>query len=397
MSSPPIAISASTPSCVQVLRDPLDAAVDLERVGPRRAEDGAAARQDAAHLGDARAASCSALERAPPAVAEADELVAVDADALADDGPDHRVQPGAVAATGQHSDTHDALRSSPLVGSAVDGCQAPAGHRGSRCRRASGPGCAGRRRARRAGRRRRAAAAARPASSQRCRSSWVNRGIARGSARMSPHSWPARRGRRPAIQAHSSIGSPGRGEEGEQVVADRAPASARPGRPATAACRARCARTQSIARVGVELGRDGVELAAVLVDDADRDEVDRAAVLDELAVVEEAHWRSVSEARVSRHPVAELAHPGLAALARAEARCRLPLRRLHLGGVHVDVLLAGQLHQLVHDLVGHRPLDEPVAGHALVAGEVERLADPHARARPQLRDDAGRSAGSCRC
>ena len=40
---------------VEVRLDLLDAVVDLERVGPRRAEDGAAARQDAAHLGDARA------------------------------------------------------------------------------------------------------------------------------------------------------------------------------------------------------------------------------------------------------------------------------------------------------------------------------------------------------
>ena len=90
---------------VQVRRDPLDAAVDLERVGARRAEDRAAARQDAAHLGDAERHG-DVLERAPPAVAEADELVAVDADALADDGADHRVQAGAVAAAGQHSDAH---------------------------------------------------------------------------------------------------------------------------------------------------------------------------------------------------------------------------------------------------------------------------------------------------
>ncbi len=51
---------------------------------------------------------------------------------------------------------------------------------------------------------------------------------------------------------------------------------------------------------------------------------------------------------------------------------------LHRRGVHVDVLLAGQLHQRVHDLVGDRAQDEPVALHALVAREVERGADPHA-------------------
>ena len=45
---------------------------------------------------------------------------------------------------------------------------------------------------------------------------------------------------------------------------------------------------------------------------------------------------------------------------------------LHRRGVLVDVLLAGQEHQLVHDLVGDRPEDEPVVLHALVAGEVQR-------------------------
>src|SRR3954454_8685987 len=48
---------------------------------------------------------------------------------------------------------------------------------------------------------------------------------------------------------------------------------------------------------------------------------------------------------------------------------------LHRGGIHVDVLLARQQHELVHDLVGDRAQDEPVVLHALVAGEVERLAD----------------------
>ena len=46
------------------------------------------------------------LERALPAVAEADELAAVHLDALADDGADDGVEPGAVAASGEHSDAH---------------------------------------------------------------------------------------------------------------------------------------------------------------------------------------------------------------------------------------------------------------------------------------------------
>ena len=48
---------------------------------------------------------------------------------------------------------------------------------------------------------------------------------------------------------------------------------------------------------------------------------------------------------------------------------------LGLGGVEVDVLLAGQLHDPVHDLVRHRPQDQPVALHPVVAGEVQRLAE----------------------
>ena len=57
-----------------------------------------------------------ALDRAAPAVAETDELVAVDLHALADDGPDHCVQSRAVATTGQHTDPHGHHGSDP------DGC-----------------------------------------------------------------------------------------------------------------------------------------------------------------------------------------------------------------------------------------------------------------------------------
>ena len=47
------------------------------------------------------------------------------------------------------------------------------------------------------------------------------------------------------------------------------------------------------------------------------------------------------------------------------------------GRVHVDVLLAGQPHDLVHDLVGDRPQDVAVVLQALVAREVQRLAEAH--------------------
>ena len=47
-----------------------------------------------------------ALDHAPPAVTEPDQLVAVHAFALADDGADHRVEPRTVAAAGEHPDAH---------------------------------------------------------------------------------------------------------------------------------------------------------------------------------------------------------------------------------------------------------------------------------------------------
>src|SRR5665647_162925 len=53
---------------------------------------------------------------------------------------------------------------------------------------------------------------------------------------------------------------------------------------------------------------------------------------------------------------------------------------LHRRGVHVDVLLTRQEHQLVHELIGDRAQDEPVVLHAFVTGEVQGLADAHADA-----------------
>ena len=116
VSSPPIATRASTPSAARFVLDPLDAAVDLERVGAARAEDGAAAREDAAALLDAEVHR-QALERALPAVAVADELEAVHVDALADDGADDRVEAGTVPASGEHSDLHGAVTSPDSFGS----------------------------------------------------------------------------------------------------------------------------------------------------------------------------------------------------------------------------------------------------------------------------------------
>src|SRR3954452_18767729 len=59
----------------------------------------------------------------------------------------------------------------------------------------------------------------------------------------------------------------------------------------------------------------------------------------------------------------------------------LGLLALVLGdrGVLVDVLLAGEPHDLVHDLVGDRPQDVAVVLEALVAREVQRRAEAHHR------------------
>ena len=75
----------------------LEAALLLVRVRPRGAEDRPAAVEDPARVlvGEGGAV---AGEHAGPAVAEADELVAVHVDPLAHDGADDRVEAGAVAA-----------------------------------------------------------------------------------------------------------------------------------------------------------------------------------------------------------------------------------------------------------------------------------------------------------
>ena len=107
VSSPPMAISASTPSDSRFSLDPLDAAVDLERVGAGRAEDGAAARQDAADRPRRRAAS-SGPRAGPSSRRGTRRTRGRRSHALADDGPDHRVETGAVATAGQHPDPHAA-------------------------------------------------------------------------------------------------------------------------------------------------------------------------------------------------------------------------------------------------------------------------------------------------
>src|SRR5690606_17379450 len=84
----------------------LHPALDLERVGPGGAENGAAARQDATHRSDVQGHG-QVLQRSLPAVAVAHELVAVFGDPLADHRSDHRVEAWAVTATGEHANSHD--------------------------------------------------------------------------------------------------------------------------------------------------------------------------------------------------------------------------------------------------------------------------------------------------
>src|SRR5215207_1530251 len=90
---------------LQVLGDPLRTAILFERIGPRGAEDRPAARQDAADLGDAELPAVP-LERSPPAVPVADELVAILLHSLPHDRSDHGVQPRAVAASGENAYPH---------------------------------------------------------------------------------------------------------------------------------------------------------------------------------------------------------------------------------------------------------------------------------------------------
>ena len=125
VSSPPIAISPFRLSVCHVLADPLGPVVALEGVRARRAQDRAAARQDAARRLD-RQLLVGVLDRTAPAVAEADDRVAVAVDAAPHDRADDRVQTGAVAPSGEHADPHAGVASNHTSDSA---CRWSARHR----------------------------------------------------------------------------------------------------------------------------------------------------------------------------------------------------------------------------------------------------------------------------
>ena len=98
--SPPITITASMPFASIVRADAgVAVAVDV-RVAPRRAEDRAAALEDAAHVVAVERLHVP-LHEAVPAVADADDLHAVGDGRAADDRANDRVEPGAVAAGGE--------------------------------------------------------------------------------------------------------------------------------------------------------------------------------------------------------------------------------------------------------------------------------------------------------
>ena len=123
----------------QVLRDRLRPAVLLERIGPGRAEDRPAARQDPADLRDAERPAV-VLEGAAPAVAIADELMPVLPHPLANDGADHGVQTWAVTSSGENAYPHQAINlpgraAGPEISVPRPRRSAPPSRRRSECRR----------------------------------------------------------------------------------------------------------------------------------------------------------------------------------------------------------------------------------------------------------------------
>ena len=103
---PPTTMRPSRPRSAKVSCDLVDAVGVVVGAPPLGAEHGAALGQRAAHDVDGERHR-AALADAVPGVEEADDLVAVVALALAHDGAEHRVEPGAVAAAGQDPDTHE--------------------------------------------------------------------------------------------------------------------------------------------------------------------------------------------------------------------------------------------------------------------------------------------------
>ena len=90
------------PGLGEVREHPLDPAVDLVRVRPRRADDRPAARQDPTHLARGQRSEV-VLDEPAPSVRDADDLVPP-VEAPSRDGANHGVEPGAVAAAREDAD-----------------------------------------------------------------------------------------------------------------------------------------------------------------------------------------------------------------------------------------------------------------------------------------------------
>ena len=102
---------------LQNLLNLLDATGNLLHVGARGVQDGAARQLDAVHVLQ-RERNEVVLQYALPAVEKADKLIAIVVDALAHNRVDYRIQPGAVAAAGQQSNSHRKL-SSQIISAAA--------------------------------------------------------------------------------------------------------------------------------------------------------------------------------------------------------------------------------------------------------------------------------------
>jgi hypothetical protein len=85
--------------------DQLGAVVALVGIGAGTAEDGSTPRKDPPDVLEVER-DVGALEDAAPAVAEADDLISVGIDALADDAADDSVKSRTVTAAGEDSDAH---------------------------------------------------------------------------------------------------------------------------------------------------------------------------------------------------------------------------------------------------------------------------------------------------
>ena len=105
VSSPPMAMSASSLCLASDIEAAVEAAFDLFDVGAGGAQDGPAAMQDAAG-GLEIERHGAVFDDAAPALHEADKLIAVVLNSLANCRPNHCIEPWTIPTTRQHPDPH---------------------------------------------------------------------------------------------------------------------------------------------------------------------------------------------------------------------------------------------------------------------------------------------------